>query len=275
MDAIEPGPVETLTERDIAAGLALSDQAGWNQTAEDWALFLARGTVLGRRAPAGDVIATAAVLPGGTTGWLSLVLTARAWRRRGLAAGLMRHCLQICERRHLEPWLDATPAGAQVYRPLGFVTVAGFTRLRRPANANTRAMPREPGDALDALVALDRRALGFDRGALLRDHARRSGSVVYGDARAACLVRAGRRARHIGPLHATSVAAALDLAGRVLDAEPGELICDLSDNHAALLDLLAARGFVAERSFERMRRGGGVAVGAPELLMASAGPEYG
>ncbi|RZI99133.1 MAG: GNAT family N-acetyltransferase, partial [Rubrivivax sp.] len=37
----------TLTPADVAGGLALSTAAGWNQTREDWQLFIGHGDVVG------------------------------------------------------------------------------------------------------------------------------------------------------------------------------------------------------------------------------------
>ena len=64
---------------DVSGGLALSDAAGWNQTADDWSFFIAAGAAFGVRDERGALIATAAALPhDGATGWISMVLVAAA-----------------------------------------------------------------------------------------------------------------------------------------------------------------------------------------------------
>ncbi|HQX61772.1 MAG TPA: hypothetical protein PLT77_21805, partial [Burkholderiaceae bacterium] len=52
-------------EAELADAQALSDAAGWNQTADDWQLFMQHGKTIGYRHPAGRLVATAAALPYG------------------------------------------------------------------------------------------------------------------------------------------------------------------------------------------------------------------
>jgi len=60
----------TLDRGAIADAVLLSDEAGWNQTPEDWAVFVVRGTVFGMRSD-DRLVATAAVLPYGPNfAWL-------------------------------------------------------------------------------------------------------------------------------------------------------------------------------------------------------------
>ena len=79
-------PLATLGEGAIGDCLALSAEAGWNQTAEDWALFMRHGTVFG--VPGGDAqtIASGAVLP-----------------YPGRFAWIDSSCVPICEIRRGRP----------------------------------------------------------------------------------------------------------------------------------------------------------------------------
>jgi len=52
--------IADLQARDIDACLKLSDEAGWNQNADDWSLFIAAGAAFGVRDESGALIATAA-----------------------------------------------------------------------------------------------------------------------------------------------------------------------------------------------------------------------
>ena len=63
MGSIDVRQFRRLTEDHIAECMALSAEASWNQKAEDWALFLRHGIVLGLRANGGVTVATGAVLP--------------------------------------------------------------------------------------------------------------------------------------------------------------------------------------------------------------------
>jgi GNAT superfamily N-acetyltransferase len=152
-----PGPAdalrqETLTERDVDAGLALSDAAGWNQTGDDWALFIRHGRTIGLRDSAGRCVATAAALPYGSAwGYVSMVLVAAAWRHRGLASRLLAESVAHLRGAGLLPVLDATPAGAAVYRQSGFVPGFESDRWERVAPAAAAdAAPTSAGPAPDA-----------------------------------------------------------------------------------------------------------------------------
>ena len=65
----------------------------------------------------------------------------------------------------LATWLDATPAGATVYGPLGFTPTLQLRRLRYAGPATAAAPNLAPEGTLDAMIARDRRAMGFDRSA--------------------------------------------------------------------------------------------------------------
>src|SRR3954462_1393359 len=121
-------------------GLVLSTEAHWNQNEADWQFFLGHGKVFGIRD--GDrLIATAALLPySDGNAWISMVLVTQSWRRRGLATKLVDACLERAATQGLTPWLDATPAGATVYGPLGFTPVLELRRLRFAASG-TPASP--------------------------------------------------------------------------------------------------------------------------------------
>jgi GNAT superfamily N-acetyltransferase len=271
--------IQELSLADASAGLALSDEAGWNQTIEDWRCFLQRGAVFGMRDGEGRVIATAALLPSPPVTWISMVLVTANWRRRGLANALMTHCIDAARARHLEPWLDATPAGAAVYRPMGFAeTGLCLARLRRTSSsAGAQQQQSASAARLQKLLDADRRAMGFDRGGLIRQFAHRAGSSIYETDHATGLMRAGRKARQIGPLYADNEAAAIALLEHIIEEKSGSLVIDLSAAHSGARKFLLARGFVFERPFSRMRfgRGAAKAYGGSGELIAIAGPEFG
>jgi GNAT superfamily N-acetyltransferase len=120
MAATEPIGIVELDVDDAQAGMVLSTEAGWNQNEADWRFFLSQGVVFGMRDGA-RLVATAALLPySAGNAWISMVLVTADFRRRGIATKLVDACLNAAARRGLTPWLDATPAGATVYEPLGF-----------------------------------------------------------------------------------------------------------------------------------------------------------
>src|ERR1700761_1100031 len=121
MGATDDIAIVRLDARDAPAGLALSTEAHWNQNEADWRFFLTQGMVFGVRDKASLLIASAALLPyGSKQAWISMVLVTENWRRRGVATRLIDACLDAARNLGLTCWLDATPAGASVYGPLGF-----------------------------------------------------------------------------------------------------------------------------------------------------------
>ena len=156
---------------------ALVREARWNQIAADWRVFLAHGRVYTLVTADGRIVATTATLPyGGRFAWISMVLVAGEYRRRGLATQLMRRAMDELAAAGLIPALDATPDGRAVYRRLGFTDSWGFARLirrERPVAAAPFAAPtgvtvRAMTDAdWPALCAYDATAFGAERGAVL------------------------------------------------------------------------------------------------------------
>src|SRR5262245_9611778 len=216
MAAIEPIDIIELGVGDAQAGLVLSTEAGWNQNEADWRFFLSQGVVFGMRDGA-RLVATAALLPySAGNAWISMVLVTADFRRRGIATKLVDACLGAAAKRGLTTWLDATPAGATVYGPLGFAPTLQLRRLRLPASAETMTTTTLSGSSLDALIGRDGDAMGFERRALLSEFAARPGSRIVSGAEAIALIRNGRTARHIGPVMADRADQALKLVAAIV-----------------------------------------------------------
>jgi GNAT superfamily N-acetyltransferase len=273
MAAIDGLPVIKLGVEDAIAGLVLSTEARWNQTEEDWRVFLHEGVVFGiRNGPL--LVATAALLPySGNNAWISMVLVTSSHRRRGLATRLVDACLETARKNGLTSWLDATPDGAAVYEPLGFTPTLQLRRVKLVMPTHLPAPP-PPVASLDTLLTRDLRATGFDRTALLTAFAQRSGSRIVAARGAIALIRDGRTARHIGPLFADNAADALALVHAIARSENAPLLLDAVAPKAAFLEGLTASGWTIERPFQRMRLGPAISAG-DEMPFAVAGPEFG
>lgn len=274
MAAIEPIDIVELGVGDAQAGLLLSTETGWNQNEADWRFFLTKGTVFGMRDRSGRLIATAALLPyGERDAWISMVLVTEGWRRRGLATRLVDACLEKANRLGITTWLDATPAGATVYGPLGFMPTIELRRLRL-ANASGSKETALSAGKLDPFIALDIGTIGFNRRDLLQELSGRANSKLVSNGNAMALVRDGRTARHIGPLFAADPASALQVARDIAASETGALLIDAVAAQTAFLDGLTAGGWTIERPFQRMKFGR-AAVQPDELPFAVVGPEFG
>lgn len=266
-----------LCDADIDDALLLSDEARWNQTADDWKVFTDHGECYGVRA-GGRLVASAAILPfgGGCFGWISMVLVTADWRRRGLASRLMNRCIEAMRGRGCASMLDATPEGALVYGQLGFKTRCGMARWRgvglRPETSGAKV--GRPAQRAE-IVAGDLVAFGGDRRFLIEGFLDRPGTRAFGDARNFVILRKGRRATQIGPLVAQDEANARELLAAALADSSGPVILDVLDAGAALHPVLTKYGFEAFRTFERMVLDRDALPGVPSTLMVAAGPEFG
>jgi GNAT superfamily N-acetyltransferase len=279
-----------LRESELADAEALVREAGWNQTAADWRIFLDLGTVYAVRDSAGRVVATAATLPhGGRFAWISMVLVALHVRRQGLARRLMHRCIADLTADGLVPVLDATPAGRTVYSALGFEDTWGFHRLAADERGQRPQPCTADGDLIihsitDAdwptLCNYDAAAFGADRSAVLarlRGRVPPAELVAYrGDRIAGFLLgRDGRSATQLGPLVADDDSAAQQLLLRGLAAIEGPIYIDFADAKAELRQMLEERGFTPQRPLTRMVYRRTESFDDPTRTFAVAGPELG
>lgn len=166
-----------LTPDDIQAAGRLSEEAGWNQTVQDWLLMIEHGHAVGLVEPDGTLAATALVFPfEHRVAWISMVLVTPARRRQGLATRLLGHCLTHCKQAGITPVLDATEAGRRVYVPLGFADLYAISRWERAPSIHTAVpvspqaapaiRPMTPAD-LDGLATWDCARFGASRASVL------------------------------------------------------------------------------------------------------------
>lgn len=267
-----------------AAALAMLQElvadSGWNQVAEDWALFHALGSIHVVRDDAGRIVASGAVLPmddGAPVAWISMILVHSAQRGRGLGRAVFAHCLQQVQAQGRIAMLDATPAGEALYRQFGFEPQWRLTRWRREARpAGAPALVQGAADVAP-IAELDALAQGFGRARVLAHLAERPSSRCLRSAEAFALLRAGRTAFHLGPLLAADEAAAAALFTRVVDGLAGAVLADVPDQRPRMRAALQAAGFTPQRGFARMAlapAGLELPAGQAAFLHAVAGPEF-
>src|SRR5580704_11250997 len=214
MGSTEVPQFRPLVASHIKDCMALSAEAGWNQTGDDWSLFLEQGTVFGLCDNTGRTIATGAVLPyAGGFAWISMVLVTASRRRERIGTRILANGSAEIVKQGLVPVLDATPAGERVYRPFGFEPIFGLTRWqgdagdpRTPA-AGIRAMKATD---LGAVAALDAVAFGASRRFLIESLYQRAPQLAFvmQDGTGFVLARPGRIATQIGPIVVTDEQAA-------------------------------------------------------------------
>ena len=277
------GSTEALDERplsaaDLEGAGALVAEAGWNQNAADWRIFLELGSAIGIESR-GALVATAATLPYPSGfGWISMVLVTSAFRRQGIATRLLEECIARLVDARMIPVLDATPAGREVYKPLGFRDGWQIQRWRRRSDAAVPATNVKPlrEAAWPGVLALDAAAFGCDRSPLLERLRRRSGAFAcVAEGRGFLLGREGRVATQLGPIVADSDETAASLAAFALARLEAPVIVDALERHGAFAGWLAGHGFERERPYTRMALGRDELFGDPAKTFAIAGPELG
>lgn len=286
------GSTEALTEillgaQHIPGCVALSAEARWNQTADDWRTMLVLGEGFGLVDAAGTIVATSLALPfaSGGFGWISMVLVTGSRRRQGLATRLMESAMRSLAAQKLTAILDATPAGREVYRLLGFQDTWGIDRMQCLAPPALEAAPqrsiRPMADAdWPAVCALDARGFAADRSALLAALRTRlpaaalvseSGGRIDGF----LLGRDGRIANQLGPCVAGDEQAAIALLAAALKNATAPVFLDMPAPHGALRAWLEASGFSVQRPYTRMLLNRSRPYNDVTRLYAIAGPELG
>src|SRR3954447_15645170 len=243
MGAIDGELLEApLTPADAEGALPLSAEAGWNQTAADWAFMLREGRGIGVRDGAGRWVGSALALPlGARLSWISMVLVARDARRRGIGTRLLRRTIETVSDAGRVAGLDATELGRPVYLPLGFRALYTVSRLRLEAPVPAvpplacTIRPLMPA-ALPGIVAFDAPRSGMQRSHVLAHLLREAPEhalIAEADGRVVAFVlgRPGRTAFQVGPVVADTEAVALALASAVLRRLGGPVMIDLPDAH--------------------------------------------
>jgi GNAT superfamily N-acetyltransferase len=281
--------IRTMTAADLALGMRLKCQAGWNQVQSDWQRFLSMQ-------PDGCFVAEWNGMPVGTTvacifdnvAWLAMVLVDAAARGKGIGGALIRHALTFVERAGVRTVrLDATPLGRPLYEKFGFMQDYELSRyegvLRTPAESypsRTAALVRtaQSTEYLQ-LFALDQAVVGADRRKFLSrlfDDNPDDVRVVCGDGdlEGYLAVRAGSEALQIGPCMATERAGAALLTDAARRFAGRRVMIDVPHDNAPAVRAVQAMRLEAARSFTRMHRGPR-RCDDPTRLWASSGPELG
>ena len=276
-----------LSDQHIPGCVALVAEARWNQTADDWRMMLSLGEGFGLVDPQGKLVATSLALPfvSGGFGWISMVLVTETHRRKGLATRLMASAMAALEARKLVAILDATPAGREVYRLIGFQDTWGIERMQCLEAPVLPAVPRVPVRRMtdadwETVCALDARAFRADRRELiaaLRTRLPQAALVAEKGGRIVgfLLGRDGRLANDLGPCVADSEKTAVALLAAALEAVPAPVFLDMPAQHAALGEWLRTAGFTLQRPYTRMLLNRREPFNEVERLFAIAGPELG
>lgn len=279
--------VRLMTEADVPGGLRLKSLAGWNQTEADWQMLLsAAPTGCFVAVQDGRVIGSTTLAPyGAAIGWIGMVLVDPAFRRLGIATRLVSQAMAAhADCRTIK--LDATPAGAEVYRAMGFIDEYPLRRMVTHALMPVEAPGKEVTPItqadLPAVLAMDAEVFGAARQTVLRTLHHNAPAAAWkivrdGRLRGLCLGRPGANFFQVGPVCAETADDAIALAKAALRPLAGQaVLIDVCDAALApFADWLARLGLGVQRPFTRMFRGPNDAPGQPARQFAIAGPEIG
>jgi predicted GNAT family N-acyltransferase len=248
-----------LAATDLPAALELSEQAGWNQTADDWRMLidLAPAGCLALEVE-GELAATATLLCyGRRLAWIGMVLTKTSYRGRGFARRLLTQALSLADRTAIETVkLDATDQGRPLYQKMGFRSEQAVERWTRPGTGHATGTTVPGGERrAENWRRADHRAFGADRSELLEKLARRGQPPFVIDG-SYWLTRPGRYSQYLGPSVCDAPRTARALAERAL-LTAGDRDCswDLFPTNAGAAAIARDLAFMPTRRLQRMVRG--------------------
>lgn len=248
-----------LAASDVPAALELSEQAGWNQTADDWRMLIdldPEGCLAIE--VGGELAATTTLLCyGRRLAWIGMVLTKKSYRGRGFARRLMTQALSLADQTAIETVkLDATDQGRPLYEKMGFRSERAVERWTRTGTGHATGTTVPAGERTgENWRMVDHRAFGADRSELLERLARRGQPPFVIDG-SYCLTRPGRHSHYLGP----SVCDAPKIARALIErasSTAGDRDCswDLFPTNAAAVTIARDLAFTPSRRLQRMVRG--------------------
>lgn len=254
-----------LVPADLPAALTLTQLQKWSHRLDDWELHFRLGRGWAVVGDDGALLGTTIWWAYGESfGTVGLVVVHPDAQGRGIGRRLMDAAIADAGDRTLR--LAATEAGLELYRRCGFV--AGGTIAQRQGVPVVPPAPAvEPGVRLraftatdvDAAIALDARAIGAPRAALVAEVARiaTGGIVAERDGRLAgfALLRSSGRGTSLGPVVATDEAVAVRLVAELAAGRTDVLRLDIPTTATSLAAYLDACGLTAVDHVTVMTRG--------------------
>jgi GNAT superfamily N-acetyltransferase len=255
MESGERMELRHVTERDIGA-IGSLQPPGWPEIVPVFEYYLRAPSCTPVKAVMnGEMAGVGVMISLGRTAWLAHIIVAEEYRRRGVGRFIVARLLESCREAECGTVsLIATEMGYPLYREAGFTGQCDYLLYVRDeplmltgiSEAVTRPLPGEIGAILD----LDRRVSGEDRGAALAGLL--ENSYVY---------RAGGGIAgyylpgfYEGPIIADDPAAGIELMKlRYLHACKGVLPAENREG----IDFLEKRGFREAKRVKRMVYGSG------------------
>ncbi len=278
--------IRKLKLEDIPEAMKLVLAEGWNQTENDWKLFIenpdnhCKCMVVDRQ-----LIGTATSYRfSGNLAWISMVLVDKKFRGRGFGKILTESVLaELKDCKSVK--LDATPAGEKVYEKLGFNKEYSISRwicdsFDATVNSNPEISEIKDQDIISA-IEFDKNTFGARRAEIIKSFTENFSMMCRilkseGKISGISLGRKGNRYFQIGPVSATSDSIAKELIASTLNVlKHHSVIIDVLDDKFELTNWLTELGFQRKRQFWRMYLNDNSYSGTTTQQFAICGPEFG
>ena len=278
--------IRQMLPEDIPDAMRLKTIAGWNQTENDWKLYLETNpegcfaAVIN-----GRVVATVTTINHeNILSWIGMMLVDPEFRRKGIASRLIKHAIEwLSECETIK--LDATPAGKKVYDTLGFKDEYSLFRMTTGSlqfnETFNNSITLITDDDYREIAEMDKTVFGAGRIAVLKFLAQSNPETAWklirnGILKGYCMGRPGTNYYQIGPVVAKTAYNAIELSKAVMNNLAGQaVVIDVPASQHEFLQWLKSSGFIEERPFIRMYYGSNTNPGLPENVFAICGPELG
>lgn len=278
-----------MEQGDVTSAIKLSNAEGWNQTENDWKLFLEDpGNVAVVAECDNKVVGTTTTINySNHVVWIGMVLVDKEYRGWGISKELLNNIFN-----KIEPGksikLDATPAGQPVYKKLGFedeyqvarMINLSVSNLSQQVSNDIKQVAFQPSDVSN-IIKLDEISFGTNREQLIkylvREYPRKAWPLKRDDyIDGFILGREGSKYHQIGPLVATNLEDAKILVSKSLnDLINKPVVVDVPSDKKELIEWLTSIGFVTQRFFTRMYKDNNNFPGRTDNQYLVAGPEFG
>lgn len=275
-----------MTVEDIPEAMKLVLAESWNQTENDWQLFIENENNNCKCLIFDDhLVGTACSYRfSQNLAWISMVLVDINYRGKGFGNALMKAVLnELKDCKSVK--LDATPAGEKVYEKLGFVKEYSISLWICDSFESTIHKSAEISEIknseLKLIVDFDGSSFGVKRLEVIKSLAvnfpelcriSKNKNEISGIA----LGRKGNKHAQIGPVSAVSDLVAKELITSVLSGlKHQSVVIDILDDKFELMNWLTELGFQQRRSFWRMYLNNNSYPGKINHQFAICGSEFG
>jgi len=282
--------IRKMNEEDIDSAMELVLSEGWNQTENDWNLFLDNSLNICLVAEIENrVVGTVTAFNyNNKIAWIGMVLVNKTHRGKGISKLMLAEIfkrLNCCQSIKL----DATPAGSPVYKKMGFeeeylinrMVCGSVDKMQKKNLTDNYHIDSLEDKSISEAIEFDEIAFGSNRATLLESligsfpgkcFVLKQNSKLAGFA----LGREGNKYHHIGPVTAVSAQQALDLIVNSLFYLQGKpVVIDILEEQTILIEALLKLGFEKKRHFMRMFIPPNAFPGSIRLQYLICGPEFG